>query len=91
MCAKHATSSSHRGLTLSSTYKFMIGRTTETNSNAYSPSNYNKLSLILTISCDKRYLYPSSLKKHYLVSHREEYEQYLQEQKSKFSCMLNIF
>jgi hypothetical protein len=87
MCAKHATSSSHRGPTLSSTYKFMIDRTTETNSNAYSPSNYKKLSLILTISCDKRYLYPSSLKKHYLVSHREEYEQYLQEQKSKFSCM----
>lgn len=38
MCAKHATSSSHRGLTLSSTYKFMIDRTTETNSNAYSPT-----------------------------------------------------
>lgn len=29
--------------------------------------------------CDKRYLYPSSLKKHYLVSHKEEYEKYLEE------------
>lgn len=34
-------------------------------------------------SCDKKYLYPSSLKKHYMVSHKEEYERYLQDKKSK--------
>ena len=43
MCAKPATSSSRRGRTSSSTYKFMIDRTTEINSNAYSPSNTHKL------------------------------------------------
>eukprot|EP00347_Sterkiella_histriomuscorum_P001460 403371956 len=31
--------------------------------------------------CDKSYLYPSSLKKHYTVSHKEEYSQYLQDRK----------
>jgi len=43
MCAKHATSSLPQGPTSSSTYKFMIGRTTETSSSAYSLSNYHNI------------------------------------------------
>ena len=39
-------------------------------------------------SCDKKYLYPSSLKKHYMVSHKEEYERYLQDKKSKLSQLV---
>ena len=31
-------------------------------------------------NCDKSYLYQSSLKKHYLVSHKAEYEELLKEQ-----------
>jgi hypothetical protein len=49
MCAKPATSSLRRGRTLSSTYKFMIDRTTEINSNAYSPSNSNEL-IVLAVT-----------------------------------------
>jgi hypothetical protein len=41
-------------------------------------------------SCEKKYLYPSSLKKHYAVSHNLEYEQYLKDKKSKASLFLNI-
>ncbi len=36
------------------------------------------------LSCEKTYLYPSSLKKHYTVTHKEEYEEYLKEKQSKF-------
>jgi hypothetical protein len=39
-------------------------------------------------SCDKKYLYPSSLKKHYMVSHKDEYERYLQDKKSKLSQLV---
>ena len=34
--------------------------------------------------CSKNYLYQSSLKKHYLVCHKEMYEELLKESKSKY-------
>jgi hypothetical protein len=60
-------------------------RTQETNTNASSKGNTFAISplLILIFRCDKSYLYPSSLKKHYTVSHKEEYEKYLDDQQSK--------
>jgi hypothetical protein len=39
----------------------------------------------MSFRCEKKYLYPSSLKKHYTVSHREEYEKYLEDKDSKYS------
>ncbi|CDW84538.1 UNKNOWN [Stylonychia lemnae] len=33
-------------------------------------------------NCDKMYLYPSSLKKHYSISHKDQYEKYLLDQKN---------
>lgn len=41
-------------------------------------------------SCEKMYLYPSSLKKHYSVSHREEYEKYLEDKKSKVISIYSL-
>ena len=38
---------------------------------------------IVFYSCKKSYLYQSSLKKHFLVSHEVEYTKYLSEKKSK--------
>ena len=34
-------------------------------------------------SCQKAYLYQSSLKKHFMISHVTEYKRYLAEKKSK--------
>ena len=44
--------------------------------------------------CTKNYLYQSSLKKHYLVCHKEMYEELLKESKSKspiFYAMIDTF
>ena len=38
---------------------------------------------MLVYSCKKAYLYQSSLKKHFLTNHEQEYKRYLAEKKSK--------
>ena len=51
-------------------------------SSAFLTGKYSHTSLC--DSCDKKYLYPSSLKKHFMVSHWEQYEAYIVEKNSKF-------
>ena len=45
--------------------------------------NFANLAIFLFYSCKKMYLYQSSLKKHFLMSHETEYKKYLAEKKSK--------
>ena len=45
---------------------------------------------IETYSCNKTYLYQSSLKKHFKNAHEEEYERLLKENKSKYTPKCNF-
>lgn len=75
-------------LPLMRTISKLLYRMLGISSSAFLTGKYSRHSL--SNSCDKKYLYPSSLKKHFMVSHRDQYEAYIVEKNSKYHHICGI-